>query len=574
VLVGGLFQTALLVGAWPLERFPVERRVLGRTYRSLAVYAAGLGTGSRRAPDPDILANAERALADPQPFLRGPATVEFRALYDEALRLRSRLAALCEERTRLDDAGAVEPVASVSAVAASAAEVLQDVGAALESRRLPTQLDVSRHGLRQAADNLEWAADGMARPRRPGAPAVSPVDDALADAVTNTRALLGQLGSVVRMVTTPTEDRGRAPMVPDPASEPEGHASAGRLRIIAIELRANLTLSSSAYRHALRLAVTLGVATSLYRVLPGTRSYWVPVTVLMVLKPDFSTTFVRGLGRVGGTLAGAVLATLLAATLHPGPVALTVLVVVMAWGAFTFYTANYSIYAIFLTALVVFLVAFGGVPADRAVADRALDTAVGGALALVAYAVWPTWESTAIPQRLARLLEAESGFGTMVLRAYVDAKAPDPARLEAARRAAALARSNAEASVTRMLGEPSNQGGVDGQVALGIVSAVHRYVLGAVTLFVHLPDVARRPLPALGPLTDDLDAAMSCLASSVRTGDPPPKLAVRRAHVIFTRAIDERGRRSVEPDTGTVITETDLMVDSVDGMAELLASPR
>jgi hypothetical protein len=67
---------------------------------------------------------------------------------------------------------------------------------------------------------------------------------------------------------------------------------------------------------------------------------------------------------------------------------------------------------------------------------------------------------------------------------------------------------------------------------------------------------------------------MSCLASSVRTGDPPPKLAVRRSHVLFTRAIDERAKRSVEPDTGTVITETDLMVDSVDGMAELLASLR
>jgi uncharacterized membrane protein YccC len=552
----------------------VERRVLGRTYRSLAVYAAGIGTGSRRAPDPDILAHAQRALADPQPFLRGHATVEFRALYDEALRIRSRLAALCEERTRLDDAGAIEQLATVSTVAASAADVLQDVGASLEGHRRPTQLDVSRHRLRRAADDLERAADGTARAHGTSAPAVSGADGAPADAVADTRALLGQLRSVVRMVTTQTEDRRRVPTVPDPASELERHASVGRLRLLAIELRANLTLSSSACRHALRLAVTLGVATSLYRVLPGTRSYWVPVTVLMVLKPDFSTTFVRGLGRVGGTLAGAVLATLLVATLHPGPVALTVLVVLMAWGAFTFYTANYSIYAIFLTALVVFLVAFGGVPADRAVADRALDTVVGGALALVAYALWPTWESTAIPQRLARLLEAESGFGTMVLRAYVDAKEPDPARLEVARRAAALARSNAEASVTRMLGEPSNHGGVDGQVALGIVSAVQRYVLGAVTLFVHLPDVVRRPLPALGPLTDGLDAAMSCLASSVRTGDPPPNLGVRRAHVVFTRAIDERGRGSVGPDAGTVITETDLMVDSVDGMAELLASPR
>ncbi len=580
VLVGGLFQTALLVAAWPLERFPVERRVLGRTYRTLADYAADLGTGSREVPDPDILANAQRALDDPQPFLRRHAVVEFRALYDEALRIRSRLTALCQDRARLDDAGAVEPVARVSAVATAAAEVLQDVAAALEGRHPPTRLAASRRRLRQAADDLERGAEVTARARRPDAPAAASSeeapegvpDDAVADAVADATALLGQLRSVVRMVTTPTDDRGADPAVHDRAPELRWHASVGRLRLVAVELRANLALSSSACRHAIRLAVSLGLATSLYRVLPGTRSYWVPVTVLMVLRPDFSTTFVRGLGRVGGTLGGAVLATLLAATLHPGPAALTVLVVIMAWGAFTFYAANYGVYAIFLTALVVFLVAFGGVPANSAVADRALDTAIGGALALLAYAVWPTWESTGIPQRLARLVDAESRFGTMILRAYADPTEPDPSGLEAARRAAALARSNAEASVTRMLGEPSHRGPIDAQLALGIVSGVHRYVLAAVTLFVHLPDGARRPLPPLDCLADDLDAAMRCVASSIRTGDPPPRLSVRRAHVVFTRAIDERGRRCADPDAGALVTETDLMVDSVDGMAELLGS--
>ncbi|HEX6476435.1 MAG TPA: FUSC family protein, partial [Acidimicrobiales bacterium] len=569
LLAGGLFQTALLVGAWPLERFPVERRVLGHTYRSLAAYAAGLGTGSRRAPDPDILAHAQVALDDPQPFLRGRATVEFRALYDEALRIRSRLAALCEERTRLDDDGVIGAVTGVRAVAAAAAEVLDDVGAALERRRLPTDLAASRHRLRHAAMELERAAD-----KADDAP-----DAAMAGAVADTEALLGQLRSVMRIVTAPSDDRGpvSAEAALDPVSEPDERTSPGRLRLVAIVMRANLTLSSSACRHALRLAVTVGVATLLYRVLPGSHSYWLPVTVLMVLKPDFSTTFVRGLGRVAGTLAGAVLATLLAATLHPGPAALTVLVVLMAFGAFTFYPANYGVYAVFLTGLVVFLVAFGGVPTDQAVVNRAFDTVAGGALALLAYAVWPTWESTGIPQRLARLLEAESAFGTMVLRSYVDAKEPDPAPVETVRRAAALARSNAEASVTRMLSEPSRHGGVDGQIALGIVSGIHRYVLGAVTLFVHLPDVVRRPLPALEPLTDDLDAAMSCLASSVRTGDPPPQLDVRRAHMAFTRAIDERRHGAAGSDASdatAVVTETDLMVDSVDGMAELLASRR
>jgi uncharacterized membrane protein YccC len=574
VLTGGLFQTALLVGAWPLERFPQERHTLARTYRSLAAYAAGLAEGSRRAPDPEALANAQRALADPQPFLRGHATIEFRALYDEALRIRSRLAALCEERARLDDLGATEQVVNVDAVAAASADVLQDIGAALEGRRPPDHVAAPRHRLHRAVSDLERAADGAASARPSGPPRG---DDgargaALEAALADTRALLGQLRSVQRLAMSQSDGRGSTPAGPasEPA-EPERQVVLSRLRLAGIEMRGNLTLSSSACRHALRLAVALGVATAVSRVLPGARSYWVAVTVLMVLKPDFSTTFVRGLGRIAGTLAGAVLATLLTVTLHPGPAALTGLVVVVAWGAFTFYAANYGVYAIFLTALVVFLAAFGGVPANAAVADRAVDTAIGGALALLAYASWPTWESTGIPQRLADLLEAESAFGTIVLRAYVDARQPDPGRLEALRRAAALARANAEASVSRMLNEPSHHGGLDGQAAVGIVSGVHRYVLGAVTLFVHLPDVARRPISELGPLTDELKAAMSSLASCVRSGAPEPtRFALRQTHVVFTKAIETR--RPPTEDGPTVVTETDLMVDSVDAIAELLAS--
>jgi hypothetical protein len=109
-------------------------------------------------------------------------------------------------------------------------------------------------------------------------------------------------------------------------------------------------------------------------------------------------------------------------------------------------------------------------------------------------------------------------------------------------------------------------------------------VLGAVTLFVHLPDVARRPLAELGPLADELDAAMRSLASSIRTGTlPSTSFALRHTHVLFTSAIDA-GRPPGEdlaggalvstaaPDVTSVVTETDLMVDSVDGIAELLAS--
>ncbi|HEY4386281.1 MAG TPA: FUSC family protein, partial [Ktedonobacteraceae bacterium] len=72
-------------------------------------------------------------------------------------------------------------------------------------------------------------------------------------------------------------------------------------------LRSNLSLHSTACRHAIRLAIVLVLATVLYRFSPLTRGYWVPITALFVLKPDFATTFNNSSTRSLGTILGAVL---------------------------------------------------------------------------------------------------------------------------------------------------------------------------------------------------------------------------------------------------------------------------
>lgn len=71
---------------------------------------------------------------------------------------------------------------------------------------------------------------------------------------------------------------------------------------VSSTLKANVTLRSSAFRHAIRLSGTLTVAVLLYRFLHLPRGYWIPLTALIILKPDFFTTFSRGSARILGTL--------------------------------------------------------------------------------------------------------------------------------------------------------------------------------------------------------------------------------------------------------------------------------
>jgi hypothetical protein len=117
--------------------------------------------------------------------------------------------------------------------------------------------------------------------------------------------------------------------------------------------------------------------------------YWVPMTVLLVLKPDFHQTFLRGVARIAGTLSGAALATLLAALVRPVPALLALLVLIFAWLCYSLPRVNYATFTICITVYIVFLLALAGLPEMIMVEYRTVDTVIGGVLALIAYALWP-----------------------------------------------------------------------------------------------------------------------------------------------------------------------------------------
>ena len=61
-------------------------------------------------------------------------------------------------------------------------------------------------------------------------------------------------------------------------------------------------------RHAVRLALAVAVAHVVAAAVGLDRGYWVAMTAVIVLRPDYSSTLQRGLGRVVGTLAGVLIA--------------------------------------------------------------------------------------------------------------------------------------------------------------------------------------------------------------------------------------------------------------------------
>lgn len=134
---------------------------------------------------------------------------------------------------------------------------------------------------------------------------------------------------------------------------------------------------------AIRMAITIAIATEIYRRLGVQSGYWIPMTALLVQKPAFSETLSRAFLRVGGTLAGAVISTIFLVHIHPNLFYLAVIATFFALCSYTTNTVNYGLYTLFLTSYIVFLLSLNVLPGPVIAHRRAVSTVLGGLTALV-----------------------------------------------------------------------------------------------------------------------------------------------------------------------------------------------
>jgi uncharacterized membrane protein YccC len=116
------------------------------------------------------------------------------------------------------------------------------------------------------------------------------------------------------------------------------------------------------------------------------------MTAGVVMRPDFPQTVQRGLARTLGTLAGAALATVVAAHLRPSPPMLAVLVVIFAAASHLLVYVNYVAFSVYVTSYVVFLLSLAGLPESAVIAHRVVNTLLGGTVALAVHAIFAHWE--------------------------------------------------------------------------------------------------------------------------------------------------------------------------------------
>jgi uncharacterized membrane protein YccC len=509
-LGGGMLQTVLAVAFWPLRRYVPERRVLGDLFLELSRAAVSAFQATEPPPASAQTTQAHQSLA----ALERDHSIEaerYRLLLAQAERMRLSLMMLRRIRTRIgrEDAGGPE-IGILDLYLANCSRILAAIGHSLVSGEPAgavedwlEELQILPETLRELGERSEAPAPQIAALRN--------------EARFQTDALTGQLRAAVDLAASATP-AGLAAYERREAKRPWSLRLGGTLAT----LRANLHLESAACRHAIRLAVCVAMGDALARGFGLQRSYWLPMTIAIVLKPDFAATFSRGVLRLSGTFAGLSLSTGLFHVLPDGNAAQVVLIAGLMFLMRCFGPANYGILTTAVTALVVLLIAMTGVSPKEVIAARGLNSVAGGAIALIAYWIWPTWERTRAAEAIAQMLDAYREYFRAIRELYIREAEPVPRELDRARLAARLARSNLEASIDRFSAEPGSSP-ASRKLLSGILASSHRLVHAVMALEAGLYTSHAVPArEAFRAFANHVELTLYYLASALR-GEPLPR---------------------------------------------------
>ncbi|MFD8195636.1 FUSC family protein [Streptomyces wuyuanensis] len=507
IFLGGVVQATLIL-LFPVRRWGAHRDALADAFAAVADYARRLRHDPTAPFDPEALMTAREAAAVTplQARHRPPALHGTRGL---AERIRPAVASLADPA----------------------------LGAPAEG----PQRDRARELLGAAADVLDAAARAIRRGTRAEVPPRvmdllridedDEGDEALEGAA---RQAAVRLVALLREVLEVAEcgERRAARAEDGKSAETPFLMRPTLIRVLPVvlrEMRHELRPDSTVLRHALRLAVVAPVGYLAGSLLSPGHGYWVPIAAVLVMRPDFHQTYARAVARFAGTLVGVALATGVVQLTSPDAYLSGGLAVVSAALSYLVMRTGYAVSQAFTAAYVVFLLGMGGEEWDQTVPDRVLLTLLGGILAMLAYLVYPAWETPRLLDRLADRLAANGRYAAEVVRSYAKPSAQGFAAVRKALLASREADAEWDEAFDRAKQEPVRHRGLNRREAEDAAEAIRALGRAAMLLETHLPTRDGPPVPEAARFAEAVEADTAQAARDVRARRNPEWGRVEKA---------------------------------------------
>jgi len=172
------------------------------------------------------------------------------------------------------------------------------------------------------------------------------------------------------------------------------------LRMILSHLR----VDSPIFRFSLRVAMAISVGLAVAALLPyAAHSYWIVLTIVIILKPSFSMTKQRRSDRIIGTIIGCIITALIIKYLNY-PAAILGILVLSTVATPTFIYLRYRYAAIAVSVMILLqmhLIAPGN---QDLIMERLIDTFIGAAVATAFSFVLANWEYQSLPRLVQEVL--------------------------------------------------------------------------------------------------------------------------------------------------------------------------
>lgn len=218
----------------------------------------------------------------------------------------------------------------------------------------------------------------------------------------------------------------------------------------------NFSWDSTLFRHALRFTTAILFAFILGTVLDIRNTYWILMTIIVIMRPNYGLTKERSKDRIIGTLIGAAIAIAIV-LLTQSVIIYGILAIISLILAFALIQQNYKSAAALITINIVFVYSLINPDAFQVIQYRVIDTVIGAAIAVIAnYTLWPSWEASNLKSVLVDALSKNRIYLLATQQLYAD-KTKHELTYKLARKEAFLAISNLNAAFQRLTQDPKSK---------------------------------------------------------------------------------------------------------------------
>jgi uncharacterized membrane protein YccC len=218
----------------------------------------------------------------------------------------------------------------------------------------------------------------------------------------------------------------------------------------------NFSLDSTMFRHSLRLTLAIVFAYLLGILFEIQNSYWILLTIIVIMRPSYGLTKERSKDRIIGTLIGAAVAFAIV-LLTQNVIIYAVLALVSLVLAFSLIQQNYKSAAALITISIIFVYSFINPNAFEVIQYRVIDTIIGSTIAVVAnYMLVPSWEANNLKKVLLNALKMNKRYLIATQELYQDPSLHS-LTYKVARKEAFLAISNLNAAFQRLSQDPKSK---------------------------------------------------------------------------------------------------------------------